>query len=147
VVLVGGLQSTVPSSALDELIRMGVKEVVIAGGTVAISSGIATQLSNLGYTVTRYGGADRYATAALMNDAYFPSGSTDTILLANGTNFPDGLAGAALAGLIRAPLYTTASACPPTQIHNSVVTLNPSRTVVLGGTAVLSATAANNGSC
>jgi putative cell wall-binding protein len=147
VVLVDGAQSTIPSATLDQLVRMGVTRVIIAGGTGAVSSGIQSQLTKRGYTVTRYGGADRYATAALINNAYFPHGSTDTMLLANGANFPDGLAGAALAGRIGAPLYTTPPTCAPASIHNSVVALGAPQTVVLGGTAVVSTYAANNGAC
>ncbi|EPR76630.1 Chitin binding protein [Leifsonia rubra CMS 76R] len=147
VVLVDGLQSTISSATLAEFSRMGVTDVIIAGGTGVISAGIRTQLNGLGYTVSRYGGADRYATAALINNAYFPAGSADTLVLANGTNFPDALAGAAMAGLIGAPLYTTSPTCAPTPIHNSIITLGPSKTVVLGGPAVLSNNAANNGAC
>jgi putative cell wall-binding protein len=147
VVLVDGVQSTIPSATLDVLTRMGVTNVIIAGGTGAISSGIQTQLTNRGYSVTRYGGTDRYATAALINNAFFPPGSTDTMLLANGANFPDGLAGAALAGRIGAPLYTTPPNCAPASIRNSVANLGAPQTVVLGGTAVVSAFAANNGAC
>ncbi len=43
-----------------------------------VSSGIESQLRGLGFTVTRYGGVDRYQTAALINSAYFPAGSTST---------------------------------------------------------------------
>lgn len=147
VILVDGVQSTIPSNTLNELIRLGVKDVIIAGGPGAVSAGIEKQLANRGYSVKRYGGADRYSTAALINNAYFSASSTDTILLANGANFPDGLAGAALAGRIGAPLYTTPAACAPASIRNSVENLGISKKIVLGGPTVLSLNAANNGVC
>ncbi|WP_291380456.1 cell wall-binding repeat-containing protein [Demequina sp.] len=147
VILVDGLKSSVSSQTLSELSRLGVTKVIIAGGTGAVSAGIKNQLTTRGYSVTRYGGGDRYSTAALINNAYFPAGSSGTIILANGVNFPDGLTGAALAGHLGAPLYTTSPTCAPKPIHDSVVALRSTSAIVLGGTAVLSNAAAANVSC
>ncbi|AXG12158.1 cell wall-binding repeat-containing protein [Intrasporangium calvum] len=147
VILVDGTRSTVTSDTLSALTRLGVRHVTVAGGTAVVSTGIVTQLQSLGLTVTRYGGSDRYATAALINNAYFPTGSTDTMFLATGTNFPDALAGAALAGRLGAPQYVTAAACAPAPIHDSVAALAPGKTAVLGGTAVVSDIAAMNWEC
>ena len=147
VILVDGVKSTLTSATLTTLSSLGVKDVVIAGGTGVVSSGIATQLRNKGYAVTLYGGADRYATAALLNSHFFPQGSSDTMFLATGTNFPDALAGAALAGRLGAPLYITTPTCVPTSIYDSVSALAPTKTAVLGGTAVVSSNAAKNQSC
>ena len=147
VILVDGTQSRVPSAVLSSLRRMGVTTVAIAGGTGVVSSGIASQLSSAGYSVTRYGGADRYATTALINNAFFPANSSDTLFLATGANFPDALAGAALAGLISAPMYVTTASCVPASIYNSRNTLNAASTVVLGGTSVVSSSAAQNTKC
>ncbi len=147
VILVDGLKSSVSSQTLAELSRLGVTKVIIAGGTGAVSAGINNQLATRGYSVKRYGGADRYSTAALINNAYFPAGSSGTIILANGVNFPDGLTGAALAGHLGAPLYTTSPTCAPKPIHDSVVALRSTSAIVLGGTAVLSNAAAANVAC
>lgn len=147
VILVDGTLSSVPSAVLRALSRMGVTNITIAGGTGVVSSGIAAQLSNSGYAVTRYGGSDRYATTALINNAFFPPGSSDTAFLATGSNFPDALAGAALAGLISAPMYITTATCVPSPIYNSRNTLGASNTVVLGGTSLVSNNAAQNNKC
>ncbi|WP_291380487.1 cell wall-binding repeat-containing protein, partial [Demequina sp.] len=147
VILIDGVQSRLTTATLSTLNGLGVTNVILAGGTGVVSTGIATHLRNNGYTVTRYGGADRYETAALMNSHFFPNGSTDTMFLATGTNFPDALAGAALAGRLGAPLYITTPSCAPTPIWVSVNALAPSKTVVLGGTAVVSGAAARNDSC
>jgi len=147
VILIDGVKSSLTSATLSTLNSLGVDDVILAGGTGVVSSSIATQLRNKGYTVTRYGGADRYATAALLNNAYFPYGSTDTMFLATGTNFPDALAGAALAGRLGAPLYITTPSCAPKPIHDSVNGLSPSKKAVLGGTAVVSNSAASNTEC
>lgn len=147
VILVDGLKSSVSSQTLAELSRLGVTKVIIAGGAGAVSAGINNQLTTRGYSVTRYGGGDRYSTAALINNAYFPAGSSGTIILTNGVNFPDGLTGAALAGHLGAPLYTTSPTCTPRPIHDSIIALRSTNTIVLGGTAVLSNAAAANVAC
>jgi putative cell wall-binding protein len=147
VILIDGVQSSVTAETLSALSGLGVTNVIIAGGTSVISTGIEAQLTSAGYSVTRYGGADRYSTAALMNTNFFPHGSTDTMFLATGTNFPDALAGAALAGRLGAPLYITTPGCAPTAIHDSVAALNPSKTAVLGGPTVVSDNAAHNQVC
>lgn len=147
VILVDGTLSTVPAAVLSTLQRLGVTNVIIAGGTGAVSSGIQTQLSGLSFAVERFGGADRYATTAAINNRFFPRGSTDTEFLATGANFPDALAGAALAGLVGSPMFVTAAACVPTSIHDSRNALAAGKTVVLGGTSVVSNNAAQNNEC
>lgn len=147
VILVDGSLASVPASVLSTLGRLGVTNVVIAGGTGAVSSGIQTQLSGRGFTVERFGGADRYATTAAINNRFFPRGSTDTLFLATGANFPDALAGAALAGLVGSPMFVTAAACVPTPVYQARNALLASKTVVLGGTSVVSNNAAQNNEC
>ncbi|GAA3910075.1 cell wall-binding repeat-containing protein [Microbacterium invictum] len=146
VILVDGVQPKVSAATLSSLKRMGVNEVVIAGGTGAVSAGIESQLKK-SYRVTRVGGADRYETAARINNRYFPASSSDTLFLATGLNFPDALAGAALAGTLRAPMYVTAPTCVPDSARASVADFGAAKTVVLGGTAVVSDSAAKNFGC
>lgn len=147
VILVDGMSTTVPPSTLAALQRLGVQSIAIAGSTGAVSAGIATQLSSAGYMVTRLGGADRYETAALINNAFFAPGSTSTIFLATGKDFPDGLAGGAVAGRLGAPLYVTDGTCVPPSVRNSIITLAPTKRVVLGGVATVSDAAAANLGC
>src|SRR5690606_17619305 len=99
-ILVDGLRPTVSAEVMQELVRLGVTDVVLTGSASVLSSGIEAQL-RAQFSVTRLGGADRYATAALINDEHFGLAPPDTMFLATGGNFPDALAGAALAGLLR----------------------------------------------
>lgn len=71
--------------------------VYILGGTGAVPASVATQVTNLGYHVVRYGGADRYATALQVAGAL---GNPGSVLLATGTNFPDALAAGTAAAKI-----------------------------------------------
>ncbi|MGV8895434.1 MAG: cell wall-binding repeat-containing protein [Rhodoglobus sp.] len=147
VILVDGLQSTVPSAVLASLTRLGATTISIAGSATAVSAGIEIQLANAGYSVARYGGQDRYETTAIINNAFFPANSSDTAFVATGANFPDALAGAALAGLLSAPMYITTQPCSPTAIYNSRINLGSTRNVVLGDLNAVSDSAAQNNEC
>jgi putative cell wall-binding protein len=146
VILVDGQRPTVTQQTLDALHTLGVTSVGIAGGPNAVSAGIAAQLSSY-FTVTRYGGVNRYETAALINNAYFSPDSTDTSFLATGTAFPDALAAGALAGRLGAPLYITTPACVPSHVRSSLSQLGATKRVVMGGTVALSENAAANLGC
>ncbi len=104
--------STLPSETATEVKRVlpAGGTVYVLGGTSAIPTSVTSQLISLGYTVTRYSGADRYATAVAVATAL---GSPTTVLLATGTNFPDALAaGPAAAHVHGAILLTDGSAVP-----------------------------------
>jgi putative cell wall-binding protein/predicted lipid carrier protein YhbT len=88
------------------LASIGSQEVIIFGGTGAVSKALET---SLGKTVkARLAGANRFETSVLAAEAFFGekvSGKAVTnIALAYGLDFPDGLAGGPLARAINAPL-------------------------------------------
>ncbi|MFK4728475.1 cell wall-binding repeat-containing protein [Agromyces mediolanus] len=147
VLLVPGTAKSLDSATLSVIAGLGASEVVLVGGTAVVSSGIESQLSRGGLQVTRYGGASRYDTAAAINVAFFPRGATDTMFLATGANFPDALAGAALAGRLGAPLFVTTAGCVPDSVRSAVVGLGAAKQVIMGGAAVVSAAAASNSGC
>lgn len=96
----------IPSPTAQALGELAPERIVILGGTASVSAGVETQLrayatANTPDEVTRLQGADRYATAAAIA-RQFPSG-VPVLYVASGQNFPDALAGAALAGLGGAP--------------------------------------------
>ncbi|MGG7619611.1 cell wall-binding repeat-containing protein [Bacillus coreaensis] len=74
------------------------KEVVIAGGTAAISDGVKQQLSSSypNSKVIRLSGSDRYATNARINLYFENIVQSNSILLTTGKDFPDALASAPL---------------------------------------------------
>ncbi len=84
--------------------------VYLLGGTTAIPESVATSLTNLGFTVMRYAGTDRYDTALKVAAAL---GSPSTVFLATGINFPDALsAGPAAANAHGVVLLTDGSTSP-----------------------------------
>ena len=88
--------------------------------------------------VVRYAGADRFATAAAISADTFSPGVA-VAYIANGSSFPDALAGAAAAGTIKGPvlLANSTGALNPATIAE-LTRLNPVNIVVLGGTGVIS---------
>lgn len=117
--------------------------VYLLGGTGAISAGVATAITGLGYHVLRLGGANRYATAALIADAITPHPST--VLAATGLNFPDALSAGAAAGAIdlrggSATVVLTADGVLPADTKSYLDGLeggaNPPRITAIGGESV-----------
>ena len=87
--------------------------------------------------ISRIAGADRYATAAAMSAAIYPK-FTEYAFIAVGTNFPDALAGGALASAFGSPVLLTAGTALPAPTINELVRLQPEGIVVLGGPSVIS---------
>ena len=133
--------------------------VYIAGGTASVSTGIASQVATLlpARRPVRFAGANRYQTATLIVDHFFqnpavsPFGATpvNTVYVASGLNFPDALAGGALAGAQGAPLLLVPGTAP--NIDGVVVNghlvireefgssrLFPNRVIIFGGSGAIS---------
>ncbi|MBH0023564.1 cell wall-binding repeat-containing protein [Salinibacterium sp. SWN248] len=146
-ILVKGSADTLDAPTLELLASLGVTNVSIAGGTGAVSAGIQSQLGSLfgAGNVARYGGADRYATSAAINESGFEA--ADTVYFATGKNFPDALSGAAAAGAQGAPLYVVGTSCVPKAALQAVIDLGATKVVVLGGTGVLTSDVARYKNC
>lgn len=125
------------SAAAAEIDRLKPAQVALVGGTSALSSTVAQQVATHGATVVRWQGGDRYATAVAISKATYPSGATN-VYLATGTNFPDALAGAALAAVAGGPLLLTDPKTLPSETATEIARLHPSAIVVLGGTTAVS---------
>lgn len=130
----GGLdQST--RNALDFLKP---SKVIIAGGPNSVN--VETEKALKSYSgitsVTRLAGSDRFAASAAINREAFV-GHVDTAFLATGLNFPDALAGAALAGAKGSPLYVTQTDCVPGAALDALATQTPTTVTLLGGTMSL----------
>ncbi|WP_219950486.1 cell wall-binding repeat-containing protein [Salinibacterium sp. M195] len=146
-VLVRGTSSSLDAKTLALLTSLGTTKVFIAGGTGVMSNGIQAQLNSIFGTanVTRYGGSNRYATSQAINGAAFSTASS--VYFATGTNFPDALSGAAIAGATAAPLYIVQPTCVPKPVLQDVKDLAASKVYILGGTGALSQSVAKFVNC
>ena len=124
----------IPDTTAAELTRLRPRRIVVLGGTSAVAQSVQTALS--AYTtgsVTRVGGADRYATSADLSRATFSPGVA-TVYVATGVNFADALSAAALGS----PVLLSRASCVPASVKAELDRLGAGRVVVLGGTTALS---------
>lgn len=118
-------------------------EVVIVGGSGAVSGAVEGQIRALGALVTRIDGADRYETSANFSEYAYDQRWADFgyVGMATGATFPDALAGGAGIGAQGGVLLMT----PPTALHPAPQTSLEDHAgevavvKVLGGTNALSA--------
>ena len=114
---------------------------------VQLSTGIKDAASNslaattwtftTGKSVPRIAGDDRYATAAAMSRVGFKTG-VPVVYVADGTAYPDALAGGPAARSGGGPLLLTAPTFLPGATAEELIRLKPGRIVVLGGTGAVS---------
>nr|WP_245980326.1 cell wall-binding repeat-containing protein [Gryllotalpicola protaetiae] len=147
IMLVNGALDSLDQGTRDELLASGVQNIVIAGGTSAVSAGIQAELVALNGspTVTRLGGADRYSTSQLI--AKRDVGAATHAFLVSGEEFPDGLTTSAIAGAEHAPLFTVEPGCVPNQTYQELLDLGVTSVTLVGGTAVLSPDVASLHTC
>lgn len=126
---------SLPASARSHLESIGATKLHIAGGTSIVSAGVESDARRLG-SVVRYAGQDRYETSAMIANAHHTVGGS--IYFASGSDFPDALSGAAVAGQAHAPLVLSARTCILRSLNTVQRSIQPQRLVLLGGTALLS---------
>ncbi|WP_170061998.1 cell wall-binding repeat-containing protein [Compostimonas suwonensis] len=136
VILVDGLSGSIDASTRALLSSLDVSAVTVTGGSTVMSEGIVSSLRGMGLSVDRRGGADRFETARLINESAAFTTSPE-VFLAMGYQFPDALAGAALAGSRGAPLYIAPPNCVPRSVLDGARRLGASQVTLIGGTNAL----------
>jgi putative cell wall-binding protein len=129
-----------PASVAAEIRRLRPTEIVIVGGTRAVSSRVQSQLTPLASAVTRIGGVDRYATAALLSRERI-SGTGGTAYIATGLRYPDAVSAGVPAASIGAPILLVAGDTVPAVTTQELERRRTNSAVVVGGTAAVGAEA------
>lgn len=121
--------------------RLGVTDVVLVGGTGAISEQVVTDLRAAGVTrVRRIAGANRFDTARLVaaelggTDAYLVEGANAD----PGRGWPDAVAVSGLAALQRRPILLTTSGALPSETAAAIDALGTRTVTIVGGSAAVS---------
>lgn len=135
--------STLDPTTRDTLQQLGVQQVLVLGGTTAISSGIESALATVPgvTTVRRLQGANRYETATAIATALAEHDSdySTRALFVSGSSFPDALAAAPFAGQADSyaviPVGSTLPTAVATWIAGNVATLTTIRPI--GGTTAV----------
>lgn len=132
--------NSVPSDTLSALSTLQTKNVIILGGTSAVSQAVQDQLAGTSSTssqggnlnVTRIAGATRYDTMEMIDsqsgaDTVGVSGGKNTAIIATGDNFPDALSAGPIAYADHFPLVLT---------DGSAASLSPQAVTVLDNDAI-----------
>ncbi|MBR0154067.1 MAG: cell wall-binding repeat-containing protein, partial [Lachnospiraceae bacterium] len=119
---------------LKELAEKGCTFVIL-GGEKAVSPEMKASIEEIvGKEVERIAGSTRYRTSAALAERFFPDAKG--IVLATGVNFPDGLAGGALAAALGAPIFLCSESKAAVNLAKDFVEAHQITTgVVLGGPA------------
>jgi putative cell wall-binding protein len=103
--------TALPQSVSDALTAISAQQVIVLGGTAAVSADVATAIQAKGLNVIRLQGANRYETAKAVADAvidplgfnFYGTAPQETVLV-SGEVFADALAAGPHAGTIKAPM-------------------------------------------
>lgn len=117
---------------VEELKRLKPQKVILLGGTGCLKSSIEKDLDQLAIKWERMGGADRYETSILLAKSVH----SDSLILANGDNFPDALSAASFAGIKQIPIVLTSDTLPNSVIEYYKET-HPQHLIVIGGEGVI----------
>ncbi len=130
-----GVLSSVTAAEIE---RLGATNVIILGGTGAVSQEIEDQLVEEGKIVKRIGGSNRYDTAALIAKEVIGDAVVDTAVIVYGLNFPDALAAAPRAASSGNPVLMVNTNVIPAATQEFLTENNITNTIVVGGTGIIS---------
>lgn len=138
----------VPTPTADALEDLGIEQVLILGGTGAVSSTVETELEeSTGNPAVRLAGANRYSTATAIGEYAIDTLGFPAVeaLLASGLEFADALAGGPLGGARRAPLVLTdpAQLSPEAEEFLAAHSATIATITTLGGSAAVSESTAS----
>lgn len=119
---------------VEELKRLSPEKVILLGGTACLQPAIEKEIEGLTFEWERIGGVDRYETSVLLANKLF----SDSMILANGDNFPDALSAATFAGIKQIPIILTSTTLPDSVIKYYQEAA-PKHLYVIGGEAVVPA--------
>jgi len=123
--------------ATDEIERLGAENVVIVGGTGAVSAAVETALAE-GHTVLRLAGPDRYDTARAVAEHLQGVGAdTSEVWVVRGDDFADALSAAPYAAGQAMPVLLVRTAEVPAATAAALESIDASRALVVGGTGAV----------
>ena len=114
-------QASLSPQASAAITDLGIKQVIVMGGPIAVSDTVLSQLGTLGVSIIRIAGTDYTDTAQLLAQFELSTtlvsgqatglgwavGHAYSVNVSRGDFFADALAGSALAGLAHAPIVLT----------------------------------------
>lgn len=105
---------SVTIAEIDRALPAG-SDIYIVGGTAAVPTAASSALIAKGYKVTRLGGADRYATSAIVASEF---SAPTSCFVANGVAFPDALSASAPASDQGMPILLVQTGSIPAAVRS-----------------------------
>jgi putative cell wall-binding protein len=132
-----------PSELIAEIKRLGAREIIIVGGTPAVSAGVERALRSAvsGAQVRRIGGDSRYSTARMLAEeaAKLRGASSDTtVFIATGANFPDALGASPISYAAKRPIILTRPDTLSPEAVEAIRTLGTRDAIILGAPSAVS---------
>lgn len=130
-----------PAAVAEELRRLGVRRVVVVGGTRSVAPAVVSAISSMGIGVARLGGADRYETAALVaRQVAAEKGASfgGEYLLVRGDVYTDALSVSPVAYAAMRPVLLTRPGALPGATAAVLSGVSTRGVTVVGGTASVS---------
>jgi spore germination protein YaaH/putative cell wall-binding protein len=130
----------IPDATLNTLKTLGVTDVTLIGGESVIGAAVGDQLTKAGYNTTRLSGSDRFQTnIAILKNFDFDKSK---LIVATGIQFPDALAGSALAArennpVVLVPADENVLLNSPTASYLSTIRAGINSFWILGGWSVI----------
>ncbi|HAQ06866.1 MAG TPA: hypothetical protein DCR24_04825, partial [Bacillus bacterium] len=115
-----------------EIKRLGASEVIIIGGKGSVGESIEAELRNMGKSVRRIGGKNRFEVS---RNIALELGEYQTAIVANGLNFPDAISIAPYAAKNGFPILLTRPEYLPQETIDVLKRKSPQTTIVVGGEA------------
>ena len=133
---------SLPSSTRSALTRLRVTNVVVVGGSAAVSDGVVRTLRASGISARRVWGRDRYATAnAVAREVWRLNGRSipnSTALVASGVKHQDALVASTVGARKGWPVLLTPNASLASGLTATLRSIGATRTVVIGSSSAVS---------
>ncbi|WP_191566689.1 cell wall-binding repeat-containing protein [Metabacillus idriensis] len=127
----GSLPAKYNALTKQEISRLKAKKAIILGDVGVVPKAFENELINMGLTVSRIAGANRYETSAKIAEYL----SSDTAIVTYGKGFPDAISVASYASKKGIPILLTDKSSLPEETKNALTRFNQS--IVIGSDAVI----------
>ncbi|TCW40531.1 putative cell wall binding repeat protein [Laceyella sacchari] len=136
--------NALPAPITAEIKRLQPSRAIILGGTGSVSTAVENSLRNMGMTVERIAGADRFVVSANIASRMKADGfETDTAIIASGLNYPDALSASSPAGQIPLPILEVSTNSVPASIETYIKANGIKNFIIVGGPSTVSDTVKN----
>ncbi|NLM20262.1 MAG: SH3 domain-containing protein [Peptococcaceae bacterium] len=130
ILLTGG--KSLDNRVVAELKRLQPQKVILLGGQSRLTSQVEKELNDLSFSWERIGGKNRYETSVLLAQRI----NSESLIIANGDNFPDALSAASYAGIKQIPIVLTSKTMPQVVV-DYCQQVQPAQIIVIGGEQVV----------